>query len=354
MKKIFLCMFLILILLPISSSFAQKTDNAPTLSVVLTSNTPYVYQDEMGYTVIVGSVENKNSNTAVTNVKIRATFYDDIDVAPIEIVEGTTILEVIPPLGTSPYMIKSNSPNPKITQAGVFLETFDSSTPKSKLLTLEQSHIFYDGNLGFSGILTNGPAPVTNTNVYLALYDGFKPPRIISIYTIPIGDILPNEKTPFEFNEKINPQAVGFNMFAQSNVFYSDYIDIKIPESELLNKLVTISDVSVTDKQGNKLSEIKLGTTVNVISTSLVEFSTDNPPSEIPYIYYVQVKQAGEKPYVEYIGKFDGRFVEEGPQQQSIDWIPEKSGLYYIETFVWDRDNIPIAEQGPIVLILVN
>ena len=353
MNKIFLCIFLILILLPISNSFGQKTDTAPTLSVVLTSNTPYVYQDDLGYTIVVGSVENKNSNTAVTNVKIRATFYDDVNVAPLEIVEGTTILDVIPSLGTSPYMIKSNSPNPKITQAGVFLETFDSSAPKSKLFTIEQSHIFYDGNLGFSGILNNGPATVADTNVYLALYDSFKPPRIIGIHTIPIGSMLPNEKASFQFNEKINPQAVGFNIFAQSNVFYSDYTDIKIPESDILNKLVTISEVSVTDKQGNKLSEVKLGTTVNVVSTSLVEF-IDNSSSEVPYTYYIQVKQAGEKPYVEYIGKYDGRFVEEGPQQQSIDWMPETSGLYYIETFVWDRNNIPIAEKGPIVLILVN
>jgi len=61
-----------------------------------------------------------------------------------------------------------------------------------------------------------------------------------------------------------------------------------------------------------------------------------------------------ENPYVEYIGKYDGRFIEDGLQSQTIDWIPEKSGLFFIETFVWDRSNIPLSEQGPFVLINVK
>ena len=341
-------------LFPISQGFSQKTDTAPTLSVTLTSHSPYVYQDEMGYTIVVGSVENKNAQTAVTNVKIRATFYDDTSVAPLEIVSGSTILDIIPPLGTSPYVIKSNSPNPQITQVGVFLETFDSSATKSKLISLEESGILFDGNLVFSGILKNGPAPSADTNVYLAFYDRFQPPRLLGVSTIPLGDILPNEQVSFEFDEKINSQSVGFKMFSDSDVFYSDFIDIKLPEPEILSKLVTISDVAVTDSLGNRLSEIKLGTTVKVQSTSWVEFSSEDAPIEMPYTYFVQVKEAGEKPYVEFIGKSDGRFVGEGSQSQSVDWIPEKSGLYFIETFVWDRNNIPIAEQGPVALILVN
>ena len=106
MKKIILSIFLILMLFPITSSFAQKTDTLPTLSVVLTSNTPFVYYDEQGYTVVVGEVKNTNKLTSVTDVRIRVIFYDDTNPEPLEIVEGKSALQVIPPLGTSPYIIK--------------------------------------------------------------------------------------------------------------------------------------------------------------------------------------------------------------------------------------------------------
>ena len=341
-------------LFPVSSGFSQKTDNIPTLSVVLTSNSPYVYKDSEGYTVVVGAVENTNPLTAVKNVKIQATFYDDVGVAPLEIVEDGTILDVIPPLGKSPYMIKSKSPNPQITQASVFLENFNSATQKSKLLSVVPADISFDGNLAFSGVLKNGQAPISDANVYLAFYDGFQPYRILSVETIPIGNMQSNEQVSFDFNEKINPLSVGFLLFSDSDVFYSEYVNVKIPPPQTITKLVTISDVQVTDLDGNNLSEIPLGTTVNIQSTSWVEFSDQQTSNEIPYTYYVQVKQAGEKPYVEYIGKYDDRFIGEGSQIQSIDWIPDKEGLYYIETFVWDRENIPIADQGPIAIILVS
>ena len=59
-------------------------------------------------------------------------------------------------------------------------------------------------------------------------------------------------------------------------------------------------------------------------------------------------------PTVQFIGKFDGRFIGNEVEFQSIDWTPEKKGLFFIETFVWDRNNIPLGAQGPFVLILVE
>ena len=348
-------MFLILLSFPIISSFAAEvTDTPTTLSVVLTSNAPYVFQDDEGYTYVVGSVKNTGQQTAVTNVSIQARFYDDVSQAPLEIVRGGTVLDVIPAKGTSPYVIKSNSPNPKITQASVFLEKFDSSQSKSKLLSVELSDVFVDGNLVFSGLLKNGPAPASDANVYAAFYDSFDPPRLLDVRTIPIGAMAPGQESPFEFNGAINPMAVSLTLFSESDVFYSDTINTKIPEPEVLTKRVIISDVSITDVDGKSLSEIPLGTTVKIQSNSLIELSPDNTSAEIPYTYYVQVKESGDKPYVEFIGKYDGRYVGDKEQSQSVDWIPEKKGLYYVETFVWDRDNIPIAEPGPIALILVS
>ena len=352
MEKIILSVFLISILFPISSGFsAEYVDNKPTLSVVLTSDSPFVYKDDEGYTVVVGAVENTSNLTSITDVRVHVNFYDDVSTQPLEITEGGTILEVIPPLGKSPYMIRSNSSNPDITQVSVSLsEGFHTSPSKSKQLSVELSNIVLDDTLHFSGVLKNGAAPINNTNVYLTFYDNFDPPRIVGVSTIPIGNVESNEMVNFSFNEKIQTRSVGFLLFSESNVFYSDSVNVKIPAP----KLVTISNVSVLDSQGQAFSEIKVGSTVQIQSESLIQFSADPKSDETPYSYYVQIKQSGKTPFVEFIGKYNGRYIGAGSQFQSIDWIPEHDGLFFIETFVWDRNNIPIADQGPIVLVVVK
>ncbi|MFZ8908346.1 MAG: hypothetical protein ACO2Y5_08795 [Nitrosopumilaceae archaeon] len=339
-------------LFPISSSFSQKSDTLSTLSVVLTSEAPFVYQDDEGYTIVVGNVENKNEITSVTNVQLVVNFYDETGFEPLETVRSSTILEVIPESGTSPYMIKSSSPNPNITQVSIFLEGFSPSSSKSQQLEVESSSVVLDEKLKISGVLTNGGSPITNTTVHIAFYDSFIPPRLVGVSTIPIGDIAANEKVDFYFNEEIDSRAVNFQIFAQSDVFYSNFINENVPEQ--LTRLVTISNTSLKDTEGNRLAEINVGSTVNIHSDVWVQFSSDPTTNETPYRYYVQVKESGDKPYVEFLGKFDGRFIGTGSQSIAIDWIPENSGVYFIETFVWDRSNIPIAQKGPIVLIVVN
>lgn len=352
MKKILFGLFLILMLFPVSSGFSQKSDTLSTLSVVLTSETPFVYQDDEGYTIVVGNVENKNKITSVTNVQLVVNFYDDTGFEPIETVRGSTILELIPESGISPYVIKSSSPNPNITQVSIFLEGFSPSSSKSQQLKVESTSVVLDENLKISGVLTNGGSPITDTSVHIAFYDSFIPPRLVGVSSIPIGDIAANDKVDFYFNEEIDSRAVNFQIFAQSNVFYSNFITEDVPEQ--LTRLVTISNTSLKDSEGNRLAEINVGSTVNIQSDVWVQFSTDQATNETPYRYYAQVKESGDKPYVEFLGKFDGRFIGTGSQSIAIDWIPENSGVYFIETFVWDRSNIPIAQKGPIVLIIVN
>jgi hypothetical protein len=338
-------------LFPISPGLSQKSDTLSTLSVALTSESPYVYKDSEGYTIVVGNVINKNELTSVSNIQIRVDFYDLTGTEPLETVRGGSILEVIPELATSPYMIKSNSPNPNITAISVMLEGFLPSSSKSQQLVVESNDVNLDENLKLSGILSNGGSPITDTFVYLAFYDAFIPPRLVGISSLDLGDVAANEKVDFYFNEEIDQKARSFQIFAQSNVFYSNFIDEKIPQQ--LTKLVTISTVSLKDSQGNKLSEITVGSTVNIQSNVWVQFSDDQPSNETPYTYYTQVKNS-DFPTVEFLGKYDGRFVGTGSQSTSVDWIPEHSGVFFIETFVWDRNNVPIADEGPIVILVVN
>ncbi len=355
MQKLVLSTFLILLLVPFSQAFSQEyADNIPTLSVSLRNETPYVYQDSEGFTVVVSIVENTNSLASVTNVIIQVNFFDDFDPIPLEVVNGNTTLQVIPPNGKSPFAIRSETANPYITQASVSLLSFNISNDKQKELRIFSSEISLDSSLRFSGVLQNGGAPISDTNVYLTFYDSFDPPRHIGVSTIEIGDLDPNEEVTFEFNEPIDSRSIGFLLFSESDKFYSDFVDVKIPPPQVSTKLVIISDVTVKDTMGKKLSEIKLGSTVNIESETLIQFAADQKSNETAYTYYVQIKESGTSPFVEYIGKFDGRFTGTGTESQTIDWIPEKKGLFFIETFVWDRNNVPIAEQGPYVLIIVN
>ncbi len=354
MKKSVLGVFLILLLIPFSQGFAQQTDNAPTISASLVNESPYVYQDSEGYTVVVGEVINRNSLTPITNVRIQVIFFNDFDPNPLEIKEDKTTLEVIPPDGKSPFVIRSTSPNPDITQASISLLGFDSSASKQKELTVSSTGVALDTSLHFSGILQNGGAPNSDTNVYLAFYDGFEPPRILGVSTIELGDVESDSETAFEFDGSIDSKARGFFLFSESDIFYSDFVDVELPAPQNLTKLAKISAVTIEDNMGRQLSEIKVGSTVNLKSNIQIQFAADQKSNETAYTYYVQIKESGKFPSVEYIGKSDGRFIGTGTQSQSIDWIPEKNGLFFIETFVWDRNNIPIADPGPFVLIHVN
>jgi len=356
MMKAILCSFLILLLVPFSQAFsAETTDNAPTLSIVLDGENIHVYQDSEGYTFVVGIVDNNSSLTPVTNVRIQASFYDAFSPTPLEVVQGKTTLEVIPPNGKSSFSIRSDTPNPNISEASVFLlGDFTSSNVKEKGLTVSSSEIFLDTTLKFSGVLQNSGALSSDAKVYLAFYDTFEPPRILRVSTIELGTVNPNAEVTFDFNEEIDSGSVGFFLFAESNVFISEFVDIRIPPAQIPDKLITFSDVSVEDSVGNKLSELEVGSAVNIKSETLIEFAADQKTDETAYTYYVQIKESGEIPYVEYIGKYDGRFIGTGAETQIVDWIPEKPGLFYIETFVWDRNNVPIAEQGPFVLVIVR
>ena len=69
---------------------------------------------------------------------------------------------------------------------------------------------------------------------------------------------------------------------------------------------------------------------------------------KLPIRIMSKLKNLGQMPYVEFIGKYDGRFIGSGLQSQTVDWIPEKSGLFFIETFVWDKNDIPYSRTRSI------
>lgn len=355
MKRAFIGVFLALLLFPISTSFSQLSDTKPTLGIVLTSFTPYHYKDENGYTIIIGQVEN-TKNFPITGVKIWAGFYDDNNLQPLESIVGRTLLEVIPPNSKSAYVIKSPTPNSAITNVSVDLLGFNSAAAKFQGLKVTSGDLRISDRIIFSGSITNTEGIDSgNTRVHLVLYDAFEPPRLLRASTIEFQNPIPAESTvEFEFDEPLASQAVGFFVFAESANLQSNTLDIEITPPEQITKLISINDISMKDNQGNALSDARVNEPINIQSNIWIQIASEQESYDQPYVYYAQVKQSGEKAFVEYLGTFEGKFEGPGSQNPTVQWTPEKKGLYFVETFVWDPNAIPLASKGPIILVLVN
>ena len=366
MKKLIFAIVFILILFPTSQSFSQEyTDTKPTLTVTTNSDANYVYQDSEGYTVVIGVIENNDPLSFVTNVKVQAYFYDEFSSNPLEVKEGKTVLNVIPPLSSSPFIIHSDNPNSNISDVYTKILTFETSEFQKNSLGISINDVSADSvdhssdsslTFSFSGILRNGDSPISDTFVHLAFYDVFH--RIIQVSTIDIGDVEMNALTSIKINEEINSSSIGFLLISESNKFYSDMINVKILFSQSHKNPVIISDVTVRDTLGRIFSEIKKDSTVRIQSQTMVNYENVGKWNETPYTYYVQIKESSSNPesppQIEYIGKYDGKFLGNGIKLQSINWIPESEGLFFIETYIWDENNVPLANPGPFVQILVN
>jgi len=259
MQKLIFGFIFILILFPISQSFSQEyTDTNPTLTVSTNSNSNYVYQDSEGHTVVIGVIENNDPLSFVTNVKVQAYFYDEFNPDPLEVKEGSTILNVIPPSSTSPFVIRSENPNSEIINVYTKILTFETSKIMDDSLKISISDVSIEPitnpndssyTFSFSGILRNGNSQTSETSVYLAFYDVFD--RIIQISTIEIGDMNINELTPVKLNEEISSSSVGFVLFSESDKFYTNFIDVKIPIPQLRTNLDTTCGSSEVNIGGN-------------------------------------------------------------------------------------------------------
>jgi hypothetical protein len=366
MMKTLLALFLALSLFPISYSYAGLSDTGGTLGISFTNPSPINYKDEQGYTIVLGEVENKKE-FPVTGVKIWVGFYDDFSEQPLETILGSTIIDVIPPFGKSPYIIKSENPNAAIIGASVKILGFNSAPLKAKLLTLEPGALDLTNQISLSGTITNnGPLDSNNTKIHLVAYDGFEPPSVLDVLTISVDDMLPGTVQNFEFNtktdfgsgfSKIGPAS--YKIGAESRNYQSDIIDISVPRTDVLQRLVTINDISVNDAAGNRLPDVSVDSTIFIQSKIWIQYASDQGSVEQPYIYYVQIKKSEEindenKPFIHFIGKTSGTFFSGGTQIPVIEWTPQEKGVYFAETFVWDPNAVPLSSKGPLSLILVT
>lgn len=352
MRLLPIIVILSMMLIPASHVLAQDSTRSDSTLSVITGDNPFVYQDSDGNTFVVGEIKNTNTLTAVSDVLISVTFFDEFG-NTVDTVQGTTALDIIGPGDASPYIISSSADGSQIKRASVMPHAFNSSPAKEKGLDVEVTAVRDGGELVISGTIQNkGNTQSQNTTAYLSFYDVFDPPRTVQIESAHIGDIAIDGTADFEISVTPISRAVGVKITMESDLLQSETSSIKIPKQTITTLLVTISEPAVTDADGRSVSVIPIGATVNI--TSVLSFETIADDRIQPFVYYAQVKQSGTIPAVEFIDSMQGVFYGTLAESAHVQWSPERQGLYFIETYVWDNNAVPIASKGPIVLVHVG
>ncbi len=356
MQKLFAAS-LVILLLPISPIFAQLTETPSTLGVKLTSTSPFSYKDEEGYTVVIGEVENTKT-FPVKNVKIWVGFYSGKasgsgGESPIETVTASTLLDVVQAKSKSPFIVRSETPDPEISEVTINVLGFNSASAKQQSLDIKPATLLIGETVILPATITNGGLTTsTGTKVHLIAFDAFNPPRIVGIQTMEVDDITSKEKSEIEFDGKIDYRASSFKVVAESKEYQSKITDVTKVSLDAITRLVSINNVQVTDSIGDRVSQVRVGETVSITSDLSIQYSVLSKQQQ-DYVYYAQVKEFGEKAPVEFIGISEGRFDSAAPQTATVEWTPEHEGGFFIETYVWDPDASPLAAPGKTISIVL-
>jgi len=349
MRALLLSSFFIIILFSSSSGWGQTSTDlslqpcelptqqgsgtpGPSSNIQVYVCSTYSYKADDGTTVVLGEVQNKN-DFPILNVKIGIQFLDGNDNI-VEYKTGTTLLQVVPPQGKALFSISSTKPDQSITRISANIAGFNSAAPRDQLLKISPSLLQVSDKLTLSGTITNsGTVTSTHTRIYLISFDPFS--RVVAIANTTTTDIGKGVTLNFNINGTPSPRAKSYSIVAESDNYQSQPTDIT---NVLVSLPVTISNTIVTDPNGTKYSTIPVGAPVKISSS--LEYLASNSQ---PYVYYVQVKQFGGQ--VVFIGNSQGVFLG-STDQPSVTWTPDTDGSYYIETYVWDSDKVPLSSAG--------
>ena len=349
LNNVMLLFLLTIISFPVLHGFGQiQTDTGE--GVFLVNTYPYSFKDENGFTVVLGEIFN-NHNFPITDIKILVNFYGDVSDEPIDSVTGSTILSSVREQENSPFLLKSSFPNSSISRVSVTILGFDSSSNKPTSLLIQTNSLEISDSLDFSGQITNtGNDDATNIKIHLVSNDIFAPPRIVNISSITLDDPLsPGESQVFSINGILNSKSVAHYVIAESDNYLSETEIIDDNKITSLNKIISINQVTAINiKQDESIvySPIRIGGQI-----LMQEFTPI--PLEESYTFYVQIKDA-ESGLVEFISSHSSVLYENLPENPSIIWLPEKEGLFFIETYLLNKNNVVLSSPGEILLIHVS
>ena len=318
-------------------NFVWAENLPPTSSIQVEVLSPYSYKATNGTTMVFGEIHNSQSSP-ISSVNIGITFMDDSS-KNIEYKTGTTLLQVIPPGGKAPFVISSTKPDPSISQIQVKLAGFKSAIPRPQVLELSPGLLQVSDKLVISGIITNnGAVQSTNTKLYLISYDAFQ--KVVGIGISSPITIDSGKSSQFSILSDSSSRANSYMIIAESDNYQSKLTSVKkaLP--------VAVGNTIVTDLNGTSYSVIPVNATAMI--TSLLNYPLN---STQPFIYYVQVKQFSGQ--TEFIGKYEGIFLGSEKQNVSVNWTPNSPGSYFIETYVWNYDTVPLSPQVPSINIVL-
>ena len=329
-----------MIVLLFTTNLVWAQNLPPTSSIQVEILSQYSYKAADGTTVVLGEVAN-HMNSPVNAVSIGITFMDD-NSKSIEYKTGTTLLNVIPPNGKVPFSITSTSSDPSITRVKVDLASFRSSADRPQSLTISSGSLQISDKLILSGTITNnGALKSTNTRLYLISYDAFS--RVVGIGISDPIDVDSKQDSSFSITSDFSSRAQSYMIIAESDNYQSKLIPVSGVKVSLP---VIVSNTTVTDPNGVSYSTIPVNTPVKISSNVRNLLNSTQP-----FIYYVQVKQFSGQP--EFIGKFEGIFLGAEDKGVSVDWTPNTSGSYFIETYVWNYDNVPLSSAVPSINVVL-
>ncbi len=322
-----------------NSAWAQYYPSNTSLTVEALP--AYSYRADDGTTVVLGEVINHNS-FPIKDVTIGISFLDQND-NTLEYKTGSTLLKVVPGNGKAPFSISSTKSDPAIIKVSPpKIASFTSSSSREQVLSIMPGHLQIASQLSLSGTIKNhGTITSSGTRIYLISYDAFQ--RVVAISNAEPIDIGPLATDSFSITSTPNSHAKSYKLVAESDNYQSTITDVIDVTATLP---VVISGTLVTDLQGNKYSTIPVGAPVKITS----ELRYLGSQTTQAYVYYIQVKNFDGQ--VEFIGTSQGVFLGES-DNATVTWNPITDGPYFIETFVWDSDNNPLASPGPIINVVL-
>ena len=119
-------------------------------------------------------------------------------------------------------------------------------------------------------------------------------------------------------------------------------VDLSIPPIERLQTL----PISFSDNLGNSIESLSSNNQMQIVGTII-----NNHDFKQKFVYLFQVKN--DKHSVESISWIQGEISSKQTLDVSQSWTPEKSGIYEIDTFVWNSLSDPIV-LSPSMSTLIN
>ncbi|MDE1770819.1 MAG: FxLYD domain-containing protein, partial [Thaumarchaeota archaeon] len=318
--------------------WAENLPSPTSIQVQVLST--YSHRANDGTTVVLGEVQN-NENSPINDVTLGVTFMDD-NSNQIEYKTGTTLLQVIPPGGKVPFAISSTKADLTITQTQVKIAGFRSAADRTISLVVTPDLLQVSDKLIISGTITNnGAQKSTNTKLYLISYDPFQ--RVVAVGISNPIDVDTGKDSQFSIISDSSSRAQSYAIIAESDNYQSK---ITPANSVQVTLPVVVSNTMITDPNGTSYSTIPVNAVVKISSTT--KYLLNSTQS---FIYYVQVKQFDGK--TDFIGKYEGVFLGAGDQNVSTSWTPHMAGSYFVETYVWNYDAVPLSAAAPSINVVL-